>query len=151
MSELHVFDRNEEFAVIERRLPHWAQPGVVSFITFRLADSMPSDVVKRWRYERANWLKRQQIDPHAADWRQQLSSLDCQLHAEFFRTFSTKWHCELDSGHGACVLRDAVLAKIVGDSLQHGDGNGYELTDFVVMPNHVHLLGAFQMDETMLK
>ncbi len=40
---------------------------------------------------------------------------------------------------------------IVADSLRKFDGDRYDLTDFVVMPNHVHLLVAFQDQETMLK
>ncbi len=46
----------------------------------------------------------------------------------------------LDRGHGACVLRRPDVAQIVADSLQHSDGSRYYLGDFVVMPNHVHLL-----------
>jgi putative transposase len=38
------------------------------------------------------------------------------------------------------VLREPSLAAIVADSLQHFDGERYHLGDFVVMPNHVHLL-----------
>lgn len=45
--------------------------------------------------------------------------------------------------HVACLLRQPVLAKIVADSLRHFDGDRYCLGDFVVMPNHVHLLVAF--------
>jgi len=30
------------------------------------------------------------------------------------------------------------------------DGDRYELTDFVVMPNHVHVLAAFESEEAML-
>ncbi len=46
----------------------------------------------------------------------------------------------LDRGHGQCVLRRPELAKVVAESLQHFDGSRYHLADFVVMPNHVHLL-----------
>ena len=43
------------------------------------------------------------------------------------------------------------IGPIVADSLSKFDGDRYELTDFVVMPNHVHLLAAFPDDQTMLK
>ena len=39
----------------------------------------------------------------------------------------------------------------MANSLQHFDGDRYELTDFVVMPNHVHVLVAFPDDESLLK
>ncbi|MEM9646326.1 MAG: transposase [Planctomycetota bacterium] len=151
MSELHFFDRNEEFSVIQRQLPHWVQPGVISFITLRLADSMPKDVVTLWREQRAAWLRRWQIDPFSTHWREHLSRLDHKLQREFYRTFSQDWHLHLDACHGDCVLRDHALAKIVGDSLLHGNGERYELTDFVIMPNHVHLLASFRSEEGMLK
>ena len=150
MAELHFFDRNQDYTVVERRLPHWVQPGVICFITFRINDSMPKDVLQCWRGERDDWLRRQHINPFGRDWRVHLSELDQELQTEFYRSFSQKWHDELDAGHGACVLRDSQLAKIVGDSLQHADGDKYDLTDFVVMPNHVHLLAAFRDEEGML-
>lgn len=46
----------------------------------------------------------------------------------------------LDAGEGSCVLRDPVIRGIVQAALQHFDGERYELGDFVVMPNHVHVL-----------
>ena len=150
MAELHFFDRNEDYTVLERRLPHWVQPGVICFISFRTNDSMPKDVLQSWRGERDDWLRRQRINPVARNWREQLAELDQDLQAEFYRSLSQKWHDELDAGHGACVLRDPQLAKIVGDSLQYADGDQYDLTDFIVMPNHVHLLAAFRDEAGVL-
>jgi type I restriction enzyme R subunit len=46
----------------------------------------------------------------------------------------------LDRGYGACPLRQSAAAEIVASALQHFDGDRYHLGDFVVMPNHVHLL-----------
>jgi len=43
-------------------------------------------------------------------------------------------------GHGACVLKRPETAQIVADSLMHFDRARYLMGDFVVMPNHVHLL-----------
>lgn len=48
------------------------------------------------------------------------------------------------------MLRTPKLAQIVADSLLKFDGDRYELTDFVVMPNHVHLLAAVLDEEAML-
>ncbi|HLQ45609.1 MAG TPA: transposase, partial [Planctomycetaceae bacterium] len=52
--------------------------------------------------------------------------------------------------YGACVLKRPELSQIVSDSLLKFDGERYELTDLVVMPNHVHLLAAFVSEEGML-
>ncbi len=59
---------------------------------------------------------------------------------EFHRTFSREFLASLDKGYGACVLRQPALAQMVADSLRHFDGQRYHLGDFVVMPNHVHVL-----------
>ena len=48
------------------------------------------------------------------------------------------------------MLTRPELSRIVSDSLLKFDGDRYELTDFVVMPNHVHLLAAFVSEEGML-
>ena len=74
-----------------------------------------------------------------------------KLQAEFHRTFSDRWHEELDRGRGSCVLQRPELARIVGSSLLHFDGERYLMTDFIVMPNHVHLLAGFRSDDAMLE
>ena len=118
MSELHYFDPLAEFTIIERKLPHWSQAGVVSFITWRTQDSIPADVLERWRHERQQWLRQHGINPRAHDWRQQLQKLEPKTQREFFQHFSTRWHEELDACHGACVLRRPDLAQIVADGLR---------------------------------
>ena len=149
--ELHFFDRNETAAIVERRLPHWSQSGVVCFVTFRTHDSMPQHVVESWHNERKNWLRRHSINPEHSGWRLSLQRLELSLQQEFFEAFSTRWHWELDLCHGECVLRQPANARIVAESLQHFNGVKYLLTDFVIMPNHVHLLTAFRDDDSMLK
>jgi type I restriction enzyme R subunit len=145
-----VFDPNEDTLVIERLLPHWSQAGTISFITFRSDDSMPKSVVEQWRKDRMSWLRRHTVDPTSSFWKQSLEELPLDLQNEFRQTFSKRWHDELDACHGACVLRQRELARIVADSLKHFDGVRYILTDFVVMPNHVHLLAAFHDPGQML-
>ena len=150
MSELHFFDPRAEVSVFERRLPHWMQAGVLCFITWRMNDSIPPDVLDRWRDERRQWLRLHGINPVDTNWRQRLQELSRESREEFFSHFSRRWHDELDSGHGECVLKSPILSKIVADSLLTFDGDRYDLTDFVVMPNHVHLLAAFRDEDSML-
>ena len=149
--ELHFFDPDEAAAVLYRKLPHWSQAGVVCFITFRTHDSTPREVVEGWHRDRRNWLDEHGVNPDVATWRLDLQQLDKQLQNEFYEQFSTRWHDELDKCHGACVLKDPVNANTVADSLRKFDGDRYWLTDFVVMPNHVHLLVSFADDDSMLK
>ncbi len=150
MSELHFFDPGAEVSVFERRLPHWMQAGVLCFITWRTNDSIPQEVLQRWQHERRQWLRLHGINPLDVNWRQRLLDLSRESREEFYRHFSKRWHDELDAGHGACVLKSSNLSKIVADSLLTFDGDRYDLTDFVVMPNHVHLLAAFRDEDSML-
>jgi REP element-mobilizing transposase RayT len=149
--DLQFFQFSEDFEVVQRQLPHWSQAGSLAFITFRTFDSMPRSVVEAWLAERDDWLRSHGVDPNHDQWQAQLSNLGSSEQHEFQGRFASRWHDELDQCHGDCVLRDAKLAKIVADSLLYFDGDRYVLTDFVVMPNHVHLLAAFADEHGMLK
>ena len=145
-----AFDPCGEFTVVERRLPHWSQAGTVCFITFRTWDSMPAHVVRAWLAERQEWLRMHGIDPALADWEARLLELPRAAQLAFADFVSDRWNEHLDELYGACVLRQPRLAQIVAESLGHFDGNRYILDDFVVMPNHVHLLVAFPAEESQL-
>ena len=166
---IRVFDPRQEFAVVNRRLPHWSQAGTIAFITWRTWDSIPQRVLQEWLAERNAWLEKHGIavasngqcnhlaprdgasrGARRVHWRDQLQSLVPTLVQEFQRRFADRWNENLDQCHGACVLRRPKLAKLVADSLPHFDGDRYELTDFVVMPNHVHVLAAFPDAASML-
>jgi type I restriction enzyme R subunit len=171
-TRIQLFDPQQELAVIERRLPHWSQAGTIAFLTWRTWDSIPSDRLQQWITERNDWLRTHGIEPkpNAAvscgemskphkpkpipahpTWRTRLQSLPPALRREFRMQISNRWNDCLDECHGQCVLRQAELSQIVADSLLHFDGSRYDLTDFVVMPNHVHLLAAFPDEESMLE
>ena len=146
--DLQYFDRRQEYSVVFKRLPHWAQAGTIAFITWRTADSLPKAALARLNRQRQELLRQHQLDPDA-DWRLQLAKLPSavaeQLHWEFF----SAWDKQLELAAGACVLREPALSEIVMNSLQHFDNERYILTDAVVMPNHVHLLAAFATPEIM--
>ncbi len=134
------FDPDGDLQITARNLPHWYQPGATYFITFRTADSLPKGGADLWYRRRNEWLSRQGIRPESANWQAALRRLPDRLQHEFHGTFSRAFLEHLDKGHGACVLRRRDLAEIIANSLQHFDGERYLLGDFVVMPNHVHLL-----------
>lgn len=137
------FDRDEDVLITERCLPHWEQAGRTYFVTFRTVDSIPQVILNRWRVERATWLRRHSIDPTVLDWREQILRLPERIRREYHETFTNRWLEELDCCHGACVLKRPDLSMIVAGSLRHFDGDRYILGDFVVMPNHVHVLVQF--------
>lgn len=148
---MRFYNPDDTVIVTQRRLPHWSQAGSICFITWRTDDSMPKAVVESWLISRNDWLRRHGIDPSVDDWKTSLSLLEESTQAEYHATLTTRWHDELDACHGACVLRKPELAAIVRDSLMHFESVRYQMHDFVIMPNHVHLLAVFPDQETMLK
>jgi type I restriction enzyme R subunit len=134
-----LFDPQAEIRITSGHLPHWYQPGVTYFITFRTADSVPVALAETWVRRREEWLRNHGIDPNAPQWAVQLRGLP-DVERQFHNTFSREFMEYFDKGYGACVLKRPELARIVGDSLLHFDGQQYLLSDFVVMPNHVHVL-----------
>jgi type I restriction enzyme R subunit len=145
-----IFDPKAELRIDEHCRPHWSQAGAIVFITFRTADSIPREVLERWEREKQDWLARR---GHAstAHWSDALPTLDPKQQADFHREFDRCREAFLDTCHGDCVLRRPELAQIVANSLLHFDGSRYRLGDFVVMPNHVHLLAAFATEDAMAK
>jgi len=141
-----LFDPDEEVRITAGRLPHWFQPGRLYFITFRTDDSLPASVARLWRRQRDDWLRRRGIDPGSAGWASQLALLPASLRRQFHKTFSEEFLEHLDRGYGECVLKRPSLAGIVVEGLLHFDGDRYELSDFVVMPNHVHVLAGLLGD-----
>ena len=132
-----------------RDLPHWSQAGTVAFITWRTWDSMPQSVVAGWVARRNGWLETHGIDPRDPDLSAVIRGLTAAQREEFRELLSERWECALDASHGSCPFRSPELASVVGDSLLHFDGERYTMHDFVVMPNHVHLLVSFAADEGM--
>ncbi len=134
------FDPKQEIYVHYRRLPHWEQPGVMAFITWRTIDSIPAATLRRWRVERAGWLRRHGIDPQAENWRELVRLLSAADRRQYHEHFTSAWMQKLDECLGACVLKRPEFSEIVAESLLKFDGQEYVLSDFVVMPNHVHIL-----------
>ena len=100
-------------------LPHWDGSPVPQFITYHLADSLPSSVVERLTRE----LAEVPDEERALRKRERL-------------------HHYLDASHGSCVLGDPECAIVVQNAVLHGDGERYHLLAWTVMPNHVHALIA---------
>jgi len=110
-------------------LPHWEQGEVWYFITFRLADALPRLVVEKIKLERERWRE-------ARD----LANLSRRELAEYHQLFSERYENLLHAGNGACLLRDPQNAEIMHDTLRFFEGERYALDEYVIMPNHVHVL-----------
>ena len=135
-----LFDPAGEVTITEHHFPHWSQKGATYFITFRTEDSLPVAVYQAWKRGRDDWLRRQQINPLSRGWRSALNKLPREKRLEYHEQFTAQFHDHLDECLGACVLKRPEIGGIVAESLRHFEGERYHLGDFVVMPNHVHLL-----------
>ena len=143
-----VFDPKAEICIHEHCRPHWSQGGTVVFITFRTHDSIPREVLERWEREKQEWLQRRGWNP-AGHCSKTIQMLPATVRADSQKEFNRCREDFLDTCHGRCLLRSPELATIVADALLHFDGQRYCLGDFVVMPNHVHLLAVFSSAEAM--
>ncbi len=87
------YDREMTFHQTERRLPHRDQPGRTDFVTWRLADSVPLDLINQWRSERDLFLA-----AHPKPWSD-------EMHRQYDREFERRLERSADEGHGACHLQ----------------------------------------------
>jgi len=111
-----------------RHLPHLDQLGSIYFVTFRLADSLPQKLLRRWLDERNDWCR-----THPEPW-------DVEAQKEYKRLFTARMEKWLDAGYGECVLREERCRNEIAERLSFRNGEDYGLGDWVVMPNHVHVL-----------
>jgi REP element-mobilizing transposase RayT len=101
-----------------RNLPHW-YPDVIAgcflFVTWRLADSLPANLVRG----------RRTIEPQNAG-----------------RAFAIADRCADRATSGPLWLNDPRIALLVKDALHRGEHRRrlYTLRAWVIMPNHVHVL-----------
>jgi type I restriction enzyme R subunit len=143
-----LFDPKKGVTISERIRPHWSQDGAVVFVTFRSRDSIPQEVLVRWNLEKNLWLEQRGL-LNGKHWHDALPLLDDEQRKAFLRHFDRTREDFLDTCYGKCVLEQLELASIVHDALLFFDGDRYCMGDFVVMPNHVHLLAAFPSAERM--
>jgi REP element-mobilizing transposase RayT len=100
-----------------RYLPHWDQPDLIQFITYRLADSLPSAILS----EMENEIRLMPPERMDTERRRRIEEM-------------------LDQGYGSGILREPVAAECVMENWRHFHGQRYDLIAWVVMPTHVHVL-----------
>ena len=121
-------DPHAKIDIFKRSLPHWRQAGVRYFVTFRLADSVPQEKLQAWKIQRNDF-----INNHPKPW----NNSDTQKFHEQFTNKIEEW---LDTGMGTCVLADDKVSKIVADCMSHFEAIRYHLGQWVIMPNHIHVV-----------
>ena len=107
-------------------LPHFDGGELAQFITFRLHDSLPRELVIRWKED-----------------------LKLTESAEASALMRRRVEAYLDQAHGACYLKSTAVAQMVQAALLFHDRRKYRLAAWVVMPNHVHILCTPLADHTL--
>jgi REP element-mobilizing transposase RayT len=111
------------------RLPHWEKADGIYFVTFRLFDSLPDAILQAVEFEREDIVRTARV------MQRELSESEKERLTELF---TDKIDTHLDSGSGACFLKNTRVAQMVADAIRHFDGNRYRCYAWCVMPNHVH-------------
>jgi len=127
----------------KRNLPHLRIEGATYFVTFRLADSIPETVMTQWLEERNLWLQELGIDPKLQKFdnnrfRQLYDAIPMLEKIKYERKRLNRYFKELDECHGDCILLE--YKQIMASSIEFFHGKRIWVGDYVVMPNHVHLI-----------
>ena len=123
-------------------LPHLKRDGGAYFVTFRLADTLPAELIERLKRERDTILQQALTAKRPLTWPEQEG---------LFRWYSARVDAYLDAGHGECLLKRRDLAELVANALRYFEGQRYELRSWVVMPNHVHAVVGPKPPQTLTK
>ncbi|MDI6766614.1 MAG: hypothetical protein QME52_07310 [Bacteroidota bacterium] len=123
----------EENIYYRRNLPHYQPSHASYFITFRLSDSLPSEVIIKLKeeYEVEGEQFEKLIDPDAKK-----RELD-DHRKRYFEKFDEFLDKHTD---GPKWLKEERVAQIVADVIFYRDGKEYELIAYCIMPNHVHMV-----------
>ena len=101
-------------------LPHF-ENRAIQFITFRLYDSVPKELIEEWK----TVLTQENEVEGPTDVARQMHKLVDKFE---------------DSGYGQCFLADNRVADMMEQTLKHDDGKKYDLISYCIMPNHVHIM-----------
>ena len=114
-------------------LPHLEISDGTYFLTFRLADSLPTAVLTQLRIEC------------------KLSSLyqSYRVATSVQNEYRSKVENYLDQGNGECLLKEPKIARITIDALSSNNGEKYILHAWTIMPNHVHVLFTIDKSSTL--
>src|SRR5947208_2705134 len=101
------FDPDGELRVYMRNLPHWRQPGVTYFVTFRQDDSIPAVVLEEWLDSRERFYRAHGLDPGLQDvdpkgFEVAYHRIPEGVRQAYEREQSRMLHEELDYCHGSC-------------------------------------------------
>ncbi len=116
-------------SIYRRNLPHIQPVNTTLFLTFRLAGSLPEEVLIRMAEERRMIERTRKEDD------EKFQSHLGELSRRHFATIESWLH---KASIGPTWLADARVADLVVEALHYPDGSHYRLDVYSIMPNHVH-------------
>ena len=116
----------------QRHLPHWQPQSAVFFVTFRLKNSLPYELIESLReeWERAKAASHNLPESERAN----QNALDEQRYFE-------RWEDYLDKAEfGPRWLSQPEIADIVKEAMHYRDEKDFDLHAYSIMSNHVHVV-----------
>lgn len=111
-------------------LPHLKVEGGTYWVTLRLYDSLPQEILNKLEAERKKWEKQQR----------EKNASPQEIAQKWKRLYTKRMHAYLDAGMGACWLKRDDIGGLVGNALRFFEGKRYDLHAWVIMPNHGHVM-----------
>ncbi|MBM4167182.1 MAG: hypothetical protein FJ218_09745 [Ignavibacteria bacterium] len=122
-----------------RNLPHYQPNNATFFVTFRLANSLPREVIIRLKEEQEEIVR--QFSKLSSGNTKQVGDLFYKELYNKRKLYFAKFDEYLDRANtGELYLKDERIAKIVADTIHFLDGKKYDLICYCIMPNHVHIV-----------
>ena len=122
-----------------RKLPHIHPPGDTLFVTFRLAGTLPRELVLRWQEEYAIREAELRANPPGG-------KLQEALLAEQKRQFARVDAALGKALHGPAWLKRPEIARLVEQALHELDKHELDVIAYCIMPNHVHFVATLLTD-----
>jgi putative DNA methylase len=116
--------------VTRGNLPHWFVHGAAHFVTYRLAGTLPAEVMQSMRERKRSLLARPLVDGQTPAQRREIA------HKLLFADYDSY----LDRQRGIDWLIRPTVASMIRRNLYHHNGSKFRLLSYCVMPNHVHVL-----------
>lgn len=150
MDSFNFYNRGKETTQWRGKLPHREQPEVCYFVTFMARDAVPKAARERWERKRKIWLRGHGYSPDLSR-EELLELLPPEKRRSFERMLSADYQRTLDGGSGECLLAKSNLRRHVVEALVYHADRTCHMADYVVMPNHVHMLLQPFADESLKK
>lgn len=113
-----------------RNMPHIQPSGATFFVTFRLAGSLPKEVVVKLKEE---YMLNERLLNKIKVEKERKKKIDDQR-KQYFSKFEEMLDKDTNGSHW---LKDERIAKVVVDALHFYDKKEYDLLAYCIMPNHV--------------